>query len=327
MSFFYFVEILNHNGEVQARHKCSDLPIRLGRSYSNDIILDDQHTAAEHAIIELNDHGKLIVRDLGSQNAIKLKGKIHSQIHLNGDTIVQLGQTSVRVRDSHYVVNAEVSDTTHHDWQGWPLLGSAIVIIAALALSTTWLGDIIDSKTTDYIMVVTTWLGFAAAWAGIWSIANRVFGGTANFARHLFILSCGLLALDILDYICIFLSFSFSWEVFTHYNSHLQIALVAIMIYYHLRNINMRKRISLKIMCVSLALIGSSFMLMNNYKSTNQYADQLYMHEVLPPALRLSRNYSLAEFDQAIQKLKVDIDAEREKALKEKAEKNKTDKK
>lgn len=65
---------------------------------------------------------------------------------------------------------------------------------------------------------------------------------------------------------------------------------------------------------------------MGNYQSTNQYADNLYMSEVLPPAARISRNHSLAEFDQSIQQLKADIDAEREKALKEKAEKNNTNK-
>ena len=324
MSFFYFVEILNAGGDVQQRHKFTELPVRLGRGYNNDIILDDHHTAAEHAIIELNEHGKLIVRDLGSQNAIKLNGRTHAQVHLNGDTVIKLGHSHVRVRDSHYVVSAEITDSTHSRWQGWPLLTCAIAMICLISFTTAWQADIAHNKSTDYIIGITQWLLFAAIWAGIWALANRVFGGVANFSRHLFTLSCGLVALDTFDNICTLLAFSFSWEWFTRYQSHIQFAVIAVTLYYHLRHINPRNRVMFKIICVSLAIIGSSLKLMSNYQDTNQYADELYMHEVLPPALRVSRNHSLEEFDQRIQTLKTDIDAEREKALKEKAEKNKT---
>ena len=325
MSLFYFVEILNHSGDVQARHKFSELPIRIGRSYSNDIILDDPHTAAEHALIELNADGKLRLRDLGSQNGLKLKGKSHSQTELDGDTIVQLGRTLIRIRDSQYLVSPEVSDSSHKHWQTWLMFGCAIVMICALSLSTSWLGDIANNKVSDYIMDMTKWLMSAAAWAGIWALANRVFSGTANFGRHLFIFSCGIVALDLLDHIYTFLGFAFSWEWFTYYQSHLQIVIVAITIYFHLRLIN-NKRAMLKVICASLAALSSGLILMGNYQSTNQYADNLYMSEVLPPAARISRNHSLTEFDQSIQQLKTDIDAEREKALKEKAEKNNTNK-
>lgn len=324
MSFFYFVEILNAHGDVQLRHKFTELPVRIGRGYSNDIILDDHHTAAEHAIVELNEHGKLVVRDLGSQNAIKLKGKSHAQVHLNGDTVVQLGRTHIRVRDSQYVVSAEITDATHSRWQGWPLFACAIAMVCLVSFSTAWQADIAHNKSTDYIIGITQWLLFAAIWAGIWALANRVFGGVANFGRHLFTLSCGLVALDLFDDLCALLAFSFSWEWFTHYQSHIQFAVIAVTLYYHLRHINPRNRVMFKIICISLAIIGSSLKLMSNYQNSNQYADELYMHEVLPPALRVSRNHSLEEFDQSIQALKTDIDTEREKALKEKAEKNKT---
>jgi len=325
MSLFYFVEILNHSDDVQARHKFSELPIRLGRSYSNDIILDDPHTAAEHAVIELNEAGKLNLRDLGSQNGLKLKGKMHSQTELDGDTIVQLGRTLVRVRDSQYLVHAEISDFSHTHWQNWLMFGCTIVMICALSLSTSWLGDIANNKVSDYILDIAKWLMSAAAWAGIWALANRVFSGSANFGRHLFTFSCGIIALDLLDHIYAILGFTFSWEWFTHYQSHLQIIVIAITIYFHLRLINNKRRM-LKAICASLAVLSSGLILMNNYQKTNQYSDNLYMSEILPPAMRISRNHSLADFDQSIQQLKTDIDAEREKALKEKAEKNNTNK-
>jgi pSer/pThr/pTyr-binding forkhead associated (FHA) protein len=321
MRRFYMVEILTHSGDVQARHKCYDLPIRLGRSYHNDIILDDPHTAAEHALIELNAQGKLSLRDLGSKNGLKIKGKIHAHPELDDDTQVQLGRTLVRVRDSDYTVAAEAPYTTHNYARSWLMFACSIAIICALALSNAWLGDIANNKLSDYIMVTIKWLMSAAAWAGVWALANRIFSGNANFGKHLFILSCAMLALDFLGYAYALLGFSLSLEYFAHYQNHMQLVLVATTIYFHLRLINNRRRL-LKLICAALAVLSSGLLLMNNYQKTNQYADSLYMSELLPPALRLSRNHSLAEFDQAIAQLKADIDAERDQVLKEKAQKD-----
>ena len=318
MSLDYFVEILNHSGDVQTRHKFSSLPIRIGRAYSNDVILEDPHTAPEHALIDIDDTGVVFIRDLGSHNGIGLKGKRQDQFNVHGDDIFRLGQTRLRMRTSHYVVANELSDDTTHHWEGWPLLISAIVIIATFSLAGTWLADVESGKTTAYVTDACIWLGMSALWAGIWALANRVFGGGAHFSRHLFILSCGVAALQIFDYLCVILAFSFSWEIFTRYSSHIEIAILLTTVYYHLRQINPRNRKRLQLICIALSLAGSGLMLMKNHQATNQFSDELYMHEMLPPAFRVSENHSLKDFGAQIDQLKKEIDDERAKALKEK---------
>lgn len=317
MSISYFVEILNNNGEVQFRHKCSALPIRIGRSYSNDVILDDPHTAAEHALIELNREGHLSIRNLRSQNGIRHKGKRENAFKVTGDAVFHLGHTQLRIRTSAFAVAPEIPDAVNHRWEGWPRALIATCMISLLALGSAWLGDIETSKLTPYVMSVFIWLGYAVLWAGIWALANRVFGGAAHFNRHLLILGCGLTALFIWGYLAIVLAYSFSWTLLTRFGTHLDIAIVAITIYYHLRQITPRKTKRLKIICLTLSLLGSGLVLMKNYQSSDQYADELYMHEILPPALRISRNHSLGEFNQDISELKATIDAEREKAIAE----------
>lgn len=325
MSFFYVVEILTASGDVHSRHKYTELPLRIGRSYHNDIVLDDPHTAAEHALLELDEQGQLRLRDLGSHNGIKLQGRREGQFHPGSEDIFHLGQTQLRIRDSNYRVAPEIADETNHRWQGWPLFISGLLMICLLALLDMWVGDISRSKSSAYVMNTATWLGFAAVWSGIWALANRAFAGGAHFGRHLFTLACGLGALTLLDYVCLFLAFGFSWEWATRYSSHLQIAIVATTIYYHLRHISSRQRHRLKIICASLWLIGASLTLIKNYQATNSYADELYMSEQLPPSLRLSRDRSLEEFDQSVGALQKAIDAEREHSLKEKA-KNRSEK-
>lgn len=314
----YFIELLNHHGDLQARHELSALPIRIGRSYSNDIILDDPHVAPEHAVILSDENGSFIIRDLHSRNGVKMNGKRAQEFAIEGDSVYRLGHTQLRIRTHDYQVAAEMTDATHRHWRGWQQAFIAIGIIFLIIISNTWLDDVEESKSTTYITNMCLGLGMAALWAGIWALANRVFGGTAHFNRHLLVLSLGLVALQLYSYIAPWLAYGFSWELFTRYGSHVQIALFIALLYYHLRLINPQKHRHLKVICVALALCGSSLMLMKNQQSSSQYADELYMQEILPPFVRMSENHSLSEFNESITRLKIQIEAERNKTLNEK---------
>jgi hypothetical protein len=315
MSNTYFVEIIDHHGDVQTRYKLSSLPIRIGRAYHNDIILDDPHTAAEHAVIETNDAGTLIMRDLGSHNGIHLKNKRLTFFTINSDDVYRLGHTQVRVRTHDYIVATENTTAMSRRAEGWPFALLCIFIISLLSLGTTWLGDIDESKSTVYITSLCTWIGIAAAWAGLWALANRVFGGSTYFIRHLFTLSVGLAVLFVWDYLSAFLAYGLSWESMTRYGSHLEIAIMTTVVYFHLRQVAPRKHKRLQIICALLALSSSGLILLKNYQRTSQYTDELYMHSILPPAVRISRNHSLNEFNDAVEKLKLKIDEERKKSL------------
>lgn len=314
MSHTYFIELLNNSGEVQSRQSCAVLPIHIGRAYYNDIILDDPHTAAEHAVVELNQDGILSIRNLHSQNGIRHKGKRADTFAVSGDDVFHLGHSHVRVRSSDYVVAPEIIDAVNHRWEGWPLAMAAVCIISLLAFGNAWLGDIDTTKIAPYVMSIFGWLGYSMLWAGLWALANRVFGGAAHFTRHLLILGCGLAILFAWGYIAIVLAYSFSWTLLTRYGTHIDIVIVATIIYYHLRQITPRKLGRLKIICAAFALLTSGLLTMKNFQDSDQYAEELYMHEILPPALRISRNHSLEEFNQDISQLKATIDAEREKA-------------
>lgn len=318
MSNIYFVEIINHHGDVQTRYKFSSLPIHIGRAYHNDIILDDPHTAAEHAIIEANEAGILIMRDLGSHNGVFVKNKRLTFFTIESDTLYRLGQTQIRLRTQDYIVAPENTNSIDRRWEGWPLAMLSVVIISVLAMSTTWLGDIENSKSTTYIMNLCVWLGFSTVWAGAWALANRLFGGNTHFNRHLFTLSASLAVLYLWGYLAVYLAYGFSLEIFTRYGSHVEIAIIAFMVYFHLRQVTPRKPHRLKIICAAFALFSSGLMLMRNHQNTNQYTDELYMHDILPPSVRKSRNHSLSEFNDAISQLKIEIDDERKKTLEDK---------
>ena len=92
MTSNYFIEILSRTGEVIHRHQVADLPIRIGRAYDNDFILDDVHTAAHHAIVQATEDGKVILRDLGSKNGLVHLGKRQNQVLIDGHTVCVWGK-------------------------------------------------------------------------------------------------------------------------------------------------------------------------------------------------------------------------------------------
>ncbi|HSY26766.1 MAG TPA: FHA domain-containing protein, partial [Burkholderiaceae bacterium] len=141
MSRHWFVEVLARNGEVRQRHRLEELPIHLGRAYDNDLILDDPHAAAHHAIVESTEDGILQIRDMGSRNGIIHRGHRRNDIALDGHQVVRLGHTNLRIRASDFPVDAEVADTTLHSWEGArpALLGLLLIIL--LSASDTWLLD------------------------------------------------------------------------------------------------------------------------------------------------------------------------------------------
>ena len=117
------------------------LPLRVGRAYDNDFILDDEYAAAHHAVIEPGPDGALVMRDLGTRNGLNHGRKRVQQLTLDGDTVVRMGHTSLRVRAADFPVPAELRDRTMHGWEGL-LPGTVGVLLAGLvALFVTWLLD------------------------------------------------------------------------------------------------------------------------------------------------------------------------------------------
>jgi hypothetical protein len=313
----YFVEILARNGDVLHRHKVASLPIRLGRSYDNDIILDDAHSAASHAIVEADEHGHLLLRDLGSKNGTVYKGKRHSSITLGGDTVVRLGHTRLRVRAADFPVAAEVADTTMHGWEGAAPASIGLVLIAAFSCMETWLSDVEPFALIRYLLVLASSLAAGLLWAGVWALANRLFGSHARLGRHLFILGGGLAVVGLWRAGSTVMAYAWSAESLTRYGNLVTLAIACGMLFFHLITIKPHHPRRFLIASWIMLVGGAGLMLMTNLQSSGRAADELYMSVLLPPEVRQSPDRSVDQFMANAGKLKGDIDAARTRAVKQ----------
>jgi len=307
----WFIETLARNGDVLHRHKVNTLPIRIGRGYDNDFILDDDYVAPRHALVDLDSHDKLVLHDLGSRNGVVKGGKRLPSLALTGDTVVRIGHTSLRVRAADFPVQAELLDRTMHGWEG-ALPGIAGMLLAGLvALVVTWLFDTRNFQATLYLQALAAGVGGAVVWGGAWAFANRLFGRHARLGRHIFILGSGAAALLAWELASNAAAYAFALEALTRYGSHGVILLGAGIIYFHLATVKPQLRLRFRWLCLLFAVVGSGLMMIANVQRSGRIADELYMGVLLPPSMRASPDQAVDHYIDDVEAMKDKVDQER----------------
>lgn len=88
---------LLHHGVVVREQLLPGLPVRVGRAPENDFVLFDSSVSRAHAVIESDESGELVVRDLGSKNNVRLGPRPVTEAH--GHRVVRclLGRVEIEV--------------------------------------------------------------------------------------------------------------------------------------------------------------------------------------------------------------------------------------
>ncbi|OON62160.1 hypothetical protein B0920_01315 [Massilia sp. KIM] len=305
------IEMLARSGEVLHRHRVASLPIRVGRAYDNDFIVDDEYAAPHHVVIEAGEDGKPVMRDLGSRNGIVHKNKRVTAVALDGDTVVRMGHTSLRLRAADHPVPAELRDRTMHGWEGLVpgLAGAALTGLVALLVA--WLTDFGNFGLEDGVQALAAGIGVGLLWSGLWAFNNRVFSRHARLGRHFFIFGCGLAVLVAFRLLASALAYAYSWEWLTRYGSHAAVLTVAGVIYFHLATVKPELRRRLRAICAGLAILASGLVLVGNQQRHGRAADELYMSVLLPPETRASPDAPVARYIDQVGAMRAEIDAER----------------
>lgn len=312
MSQPVFIEILNPDGSIKHRHRCNHLPVRLGRAYDNDIILEDPHIAAHHALIERNQLDELVITDLGSVNGISLNHQREPYFVVDGHKTYRLGRTRLRVRTQDFAVTPEQTDDTNHHWEGWLPSLVAALIIGLLTLFNTWISDLNEKNLSEYLLEIIYMLIFALGWGGLWALLGRLFTGHPRFGRQLFITSCTLLAIELWEWFSGTLAYALSWEPLVNFSSHPMVFITAFALYFHLIIAGHKRPKQLKTYLAVLAIFSSGIILTSQYQSSKHFADELYMSGLYPPELRISKDQSRSDFMDKMQLLQTRVDEQRE---------------
>jgi len=185
------IEIGTHDGSEQVSHFASDkFPLRIGRGYDNDVILQDPHISAYHAEITHNGDD-WVLSDLGSANGSRVNGKDCTDgttILRSGDTLT-LGRTRLRVFDPLHPVPAatplEKPDGAFKKLHGrvlpWVLFFAAIGLTVALIYLQLW----VEETNSLLIMAAAGTAFLMLAWALPWAVTGRLMRHRSYFLTHL----------------------------------------------------------------------------------------------------------------------------------------------
>jgi FHA domain len=292
------VELLDRAGSVVARHRCNELPVRLGRAYDNEIIVDDPFVAPNHLRIERSADGALVARDLGTRNGMYAvtarrwslwqgAGKRSNEIVLTPDTLVRAGHSTFRVRPIDQAVAPERLDTTAHGWEGLRPALVAATMLTLLALFNAWSADTTTQESFVYETSVALVLGVMLGWAGAWALLNRLFARRARFGRHFLIGAVFMVGAFVTSLAAQLLAYAFSLDWATRFDSYLNLVLLSIAVYFHVATITPLSMSFARRFAVVFALLAIGLFGLYRYATQNQFGDSLYMTSIQWPAIRM----------------------------------------
>jgi hypothetical protein len=302
-----FAERLDRHGEVTERVRVERYPFRIGRAYTNDLVLDDPHVCEEHAVVEEAEDG-LRLRDVGSRNDILEGGAREVTLPLAGQLVVELGRTHVRLRDRDYAVGPAVTLRRRQapiEWllSHWTSPVVVIVLAAALGLAilrqSTWR----ETGWSEWLQTPLFGIGALALWAGGWALATRFLRQRSRFPAHMAVAGLLLIASELADEALQFARFLVESIAAVQWTDiAITSVLIGLLIYGHLRVATVgsaRQRVLSGIMAAGL-VFGARALAQSesepDWVSTLPYWSRL---EPLPPVTWLPRESVESFFERA----------------------------
>jgi pSer/pThr/pTyr-binding forkhead associated (FHA) protein len=175
------LEIRDRRRGVPEYRALTQLPLTIGRGMSNDVIIDDPYLDAIHARLTLDEHGALMLEDLGSVNGTRANGtRVAGPVPVQAGTEVRVGRTMLRFHDQDepmpaaLVESPELSLPRPAQWL-MTTRGSLtlVAILCGVVALTTWLSSSDRENASTIFAAVMAVVVMIAVWAGIWSVVTR----------------------------------------------------------------------------------------------------------------------------------------------------------
>jgi hypothetical protein len=312
----WLVEVLDRRHRVVQRVPVAALPAGVGRRPGNAVTLDDPFVAPDHAELRQGaDDGHLLLVDLGSKNGLRLpsdkpKTRRRTMALQHGDT-VECGQTRLRLVDSRQPLAPERAlDHRLQTSIGWTALLVAMVL--GVYGFQAWFTAFDDVKPLAIATPVITTLGYIAAWAGLWSLANRVFHGTPSFVQHLAWVCLWLLGLHAFEWVVSVVSYALDWAWLAHWERLFYYPFIALLLWGHVWLMSGKlNRVTVGVVSAAcLAMIGLS--MTESHQAYGRLAPGALMTSLWPNGWRVAPGVNSTTFFNSVAADKAQLDASRQ---------------
>jgi FHA domain-containing protein len=308
-----WVELLSRHGQVASRFRCAGPELRIGRGYRNEIVLDDPAVAPEHLRVTQGEDGAIIVEALDPAHGFAIAGTPRDRSLVDGDTVLRIGHTLLRIRGADYVVPAASAVVVQHT--PWPML--AVLVVAGLALNglTAWLDETTEPRLARDVASLLGSDLVVLLWASLWALFSRIFSGQARFSRNLAIAFGGFLVYTVYYFLAEDFAFSFSSPVIAGDLSVGFWLLLGTICFFHLQAISPARRGVKAAVLAVLVAGGIGMQLANQLDQLKNGLQPAIARTTFPPAFRLARPKSEDQFFAGVAALKDKLDDDRDAAV------------
>jgi hypothetical protein len=329
MGKIVYVELLDRRGNIRERVKVDSFPAKVGRSYTNAVIVEDRLVSEEHLMLSLDSEGDIVMEDLNTVNGTRFSksGELIARLRVpaRGEVVILIGHTVLRLRGDDFAVGPVVPSRALFGPFGKYIENGMIAFLAfvvgfglnILTFAQEISKKVIWSDLADMSLVLLVVFVF---WTGFWSFLNRLVTHSFRFMTHLGISGIASIILLMLFTAKEYFEFLFPVQVAARvFEFGGFVVFFSMLLYGHLSVMSASsgwKRL------LSSALISASIVtivLLINYADRKEFSNEIHFSSVIKP---IGRKWvwtqSSDEFFGNLHKLREKIDATVQEGSKEK---------
>ncbi len=310
MAQVIWIEILSRGGQVVARHRCAGPVLRIGRSYRSDVIIDDPAVAPDHLRVMQGEDSAIVVEAISESGGFAIDGERRDRSLIDGDTVLHIGHTALRIRDEDYPVPAAA--LVAEQKPRWIALGATILATLAINGLLVWLNETSEPKFLRDLGSVAALAGVVLVWSALWALLSRIFAGAAQFGRHLGIASGAFLLYTLYSVLAEMAAFSLSSGGIAGSYGAGSWPVLGIAVFLHLQAIAPRSKLLQASIVTILVIAAVTIQITGHLEQLKKGQQPSIARTEFPPAFRLARAKSEEQFFAAVAALQDDLDEDRD---------------
>jgi hypothetical protein len=333
------IERLDDHGQVLQLHRVHHWPQKIGRAVDNDLLIDDPHVAAHHAVLaprrsveaanpvdanlpsaptrSAGDNSTLELAVGDTLNGVSLLPKKRRQKTLHarsGQTLAltsgsefQVGGVTLRLRLPSELLAPEQPLHAARTPSAWLVPALAATAVVGLGVDQ-WTQSNPDTPWLAMLSPVLAGPLVLLLWCATWALFSKLFRGQFALGTHLRIALPWVVGLMVLVPLLHHASFVFSWPSLSRIVPLLEAAGGCALVWQHLSAIAPKRRWHLATTTAIGFAAVATYTGYNHHKSENRWFEQLYATTISLPALRAAPAVSVESFMGSLRPLEGELE-------------------
>ncbi len=303
------VEILDRDDRARTTIPVWRWPVTIGRAIHCDVVLDDEHAAAEHASID--ESGGTLQLSVGDTvNGVRL-GRVRLASRgvatLAPGAVVEIGNTRLRLRRAADALAPER-----------PLVAEPGAMLAPLPLLVTvyvlwtaaarWINTDPDGRLMDYVPLVVGAPFGVLVWAACWSIASKLFRQRSVFRQHAHVAFGYSLLAAAPGIVLPVAAYATGWALLSRVTPIVSAGVLCAMIVSHAALVVPARTRALRWSMAGLFIVGLTLFFVRNQQQQERLFSEPYVATLAPPVLRVAPSVGARQFIDEARRVRSSID-------------------